>query len=233
MSMFRQIEWTDEQVANFWNYKSQNGAQDYFTDLNGNGVIQKIKSRISLNQIKVMDFGAGPGFLTKKLLDAGASVFPLDFSPDSLAALKLRCPNVEKTILYSEEASSLDVDLITFIETIEHLSEEKLTEVFTKLKGYLKKDGILFVTCPNDEDLSKSMICCPNCNTEFHRVQHMRSLNASSLANILERYGFESIEVGVTNFKYSGLKGYFFNKLKKLKGKKFPHLYAFARLKRL
>lgn len=231
MSKFRQIEWSDEQVANFWDYKSQNDAQDYFTDRYGNAVIRKIKSRISLNQIKVLDFGAGPGFLTKRLLDAGAAVFPLDFSPDSLAALKLRCPNVEKTILYSEETSNLDVDLITLIETIEHLSEEKLTEVFTKLKGFLKPDGILFLTCPNDENLSKNMICCPNCNSEFHRVQHMRSLDESSLANILQRYGFESIEVGVTNFKYSGLQGYFFNGLKKFKGKKLPHLYAFAKLK--
>ena len=55
------------------------------------------------------------------------------------------------------------------------------------------------VTTPNNEDLSKSLICNPIDGSLFHRWQHVRSWSKESLTKKLEDFNFKPITA--TNLK--------------------------------
>jgi ubiquinone/menaquinone biosynthesis C-methylase UbiE len=84
-------------------------------------------------------------------------------------------------------------DLVTCIETLEHLLDEMIPSTLQELHRLLKPRGIVFLTTPYDENLSESYICCPFCNLEFHKVQHVRSFNRDSIQQLLREYGFNII----------------------------------------
>ena len=47
------------------------------------------------------------------------------------------------------------------------------------------------MTAPDSEDLEKGAIYCPFCDSEFHRMQHLRSVTPASLRQLLDRAGFK------------------------------------------
>jgi 2-polyprenyl-3-methyl-5-hydroxy-6-metoxy-1,4-benzoquinol methylase len=122
------------------------------------------------------------------------------------------------------------------IEVIEHLDDHYLDITFKNIQKLLADDGILIITTPNDEDLSKSFILCPETNTLFHRWQHVRTWNIKSLRKYLEESGFRIINIGFTDFNYRFLKRTYYsikNIIKRLLfiyPSKPPHLYCIARL---
>jgi 2-polyprenyl-3-methyl-5-hydroxy-6-metoxy-1,4-benzoquinol methylase len=223
------IDWSSDQVSFFWDWMSEN-SPDYFTEHAGRGILSKAKQLLPESTKKVLDFGSGPGFLTKLLAEEFDEVFALDYSQESLQKLKKRVPNVSQVFLYSNSAQyeSVKVDAVFLIETIEHLDPMMKKEVLTKIKKLLSPGGKLFVSCPNEEDLRSNTICCPSCKTEFHRMQHVSSYSLNTLSAELEEFGFTIQTAGVTNFKY----GKFGQKIRELSspisGRKLPHLYAFA-----
>lgn len=223
------IAWSSDQVSFFWDWMSEN-SPDYFTEHAGRGIVSKAKQLLPESTEKVLDFGSGPGFLTKLLAEEFSEVFALDYSQQSLHKLKNRVPAVSQIFLYSDSAQyeSVKVDAVFLIETIEHLDPTMKKEVFAKIKKLLSPGGKLFVSCPNEEDLLGNTVCCPSCRTEFHRMQHIGSYSQNTLSAELQDFGFTVETVGVTNFKY----GRFGQKIRELfspiRGRKLPHLYAFA-----
>ena len=81
--------------------------------------------------------------------------------------------------------------MITCIETIEHLKDEDLTRLLAELRRLVKPDGLIVITTPFNEDMDSGYIFCPFCEAEFHRMQHMRSFNVSSLELLLTQQGLE------------------------------------------
>lgn len=225
----KKIAWSSEQVSFFWDWMSEN-SPDYFTERAGRGILVKAKQLLPETTYKVLDFGSGPGFLTQLLVEDFNEVFALDYSEESLNKLEVRVPRVSRAFLYSksEEYESVKVDAIFLIETIEHLDPKMKKEVFGKIKQLLSPGGKLFVSCPNEEDLRSNTVCCPSCRTEFHRMQHVDSYSRDSLAAELEGFGFTVEAVGVTNFKHGKIGQKIKELVSPIRGKKLPHLYAFA-----
>ena len=48
---------------------------------------------------------------------------------------------------------------------------------------------MLVITTPNAEDLAENLNYCPFCDTEFHRWQHLRSLNHQDVDSLLRASG--------------------------------------------
>ena len=49
------------------------------------------------------------------------------------------------------------------------------------------------ITTPFCENLDDELIICPNCNSRFHRFQHLRSVNSEQLISRAEAAGFSAI----------------------------------------
>jgi len=230
-------EWTEEAVKRFWDYESQ-FPQNYFTFQCGNFLIKRFK-RYFMKNARILDYGSGPGFLIPHLLRKKTRVTALEFSQYSLDLINEKFSGNPGFIgAYSTEkllSQKSQFDTITLIEVIEHLDDHYLNITFKSIQKLLADDGILIITTPNDEDLNKSFILCPETNTLFHRWQHVRSWNAASLRKYLEESGFRIIKTGASNFAAGFLERAYIEIKKIIKRlilmqpPKPPHLYCIAK----
>ena len=86
------MEWTPERIECFWDHEERS-PENYFSYQHG-GVNAASCSRFLQGQNVILDFGCGPGFLIKHLLQQfegeSKEIFGADISEDSLATLNMR-----------------------------------------------------------------------------------------------------------------------------------------------
>lgn len=233
---YKLLVWTDEKVQRYWNYISQ-FPEHYFTYQVGANLAKIIKRYTRENE-NLLDYGSGPGFLIKHLLELKIEVSALEFSTGSLEKIRSTYGGHKRfNGAYSIEEldkTNSRFNIITLIEVIEHLDDHYLELTFNNILRLMKPGGYLIITTPNDEDLSKSYICCPETNELFHRWQHVRSWNVESLGAFLKKMGFDIHIIKATNFNKSPLSQFTSYPVQLLKeiirGKpatnELPHLYC-------
>jgi SAM-dependent methyltransferase len=213
MTFEHQIEWNDKNVSRLWDYYSRTPpySEIYFSKVLGDRILKK--SGLPLNQeIDVLDFGCGPGFIWEHLCKLGSAwnYTGLDFSPDSVAKLRTNAkdrPKFKGVHHISQLPVSLPsehYDVVLMIEVVEHLKDEYLDSALSEARRLLKRGGVLVITTPNDEDLSKSTRFCPDCGALFHEWQHVRSWTVASLANRLKQHGFDLCKAHTLDFVAHG-----------------------------
>lgn len=231
-------EWDSNSVSEFWDFVS--GQEDkYFTNQVGDEIIKFSKNYFNERSI-ILDYGSGPGFLTRKLLDKNFKVAALDFSQCSVKVLKDKL-NTYPNFIGAYDFNQINVfkqkfDIIFVIEVVEHLNDEFLNELLDNVYNLLSENGKVIITTPNKERLEDSYIYCPFSDVVFHRWQHVRSWNKDSLNKKLNEKGFKNNKMVETHFfnkpKWSGLNrktaASFLEYLKLCIEKKKPHLVAIA-----
>ena len=116
-----------------------------------NSTLMMADNLIENNQKKALDFGAGTGNLTSKLLQMGYSVTAIDISPEMCAILKKRYESYltsqRLTVINSpiEDMSfeKDEFDLITCYSVLHHFPDYKST--LWRLTAFLKKGGVMYV----------------------------------------------------------------------------------------
>jgi SAM-dependent methyltransferase len=104
-----------------------------------------------------------------------------------------------------------------------------LGRLLETMRRMLKPEGVAIITTPNREELEKSQIFCPQCQSVFHRWQHVRSWDASSLSSAAWAHGLDVVETVETDFRAHfrvSRRRWFRRKLRELRGGKLrtPHL---------
>ncbi len=192
-------DWTAADIAVFWDWQSKNAnrQQQYFTAVMAPAIVQFLKKK-GLLKGNVLDYGCGAGHLLEQMLiHAEVNFYGLDFSADSIDETKgrtLNKPDLKELVLIDKLPSSFkdeQFDLITLIETIEHLQDEALHATMQELFRILKPNGKIFITTPFNENLNEHLNFCPFCKSEFHEMQHMQSFNIVSLKTLAALYGFK------------------------------------------
>jgi 2-polyprenyl-3-methyl-5-hydroxy-6-metoxy-1,4-benzoquinol methylase len=207
------VIWTSEKIGRFWDYENnERKISPWFTMLVGDGIWNFTKKFIPVNA-KILDYGAGQGFLSEHILKQTnkQKAHTIDCSEFSVAGLKhieeklSSFNNFGKTVLI--KTFPLDVpdhsyDVIYFIEAIEHLTDEYLIPTLQEFKRLLKKNGILIVSTPNDENLDNYKYHCPDCGCVFHYMQHIRSFNSETLSSLMREVSFNTLFCGATDFNF-------------------------------
>jgi 2-polyprenyl-3-methyl-5-hydroxy-6-metoxy-1,4-benzoquinol methylase len=254
-------QWTPETIKKYWEWCSANPylQKEYFSYQVGQGIISAI-SKITKIQGNVLDYGCGVGYLLEYLLkNNNALIYGVDFSFEAINKVNEKFKNLSNfkgAVIIQEFPLPFPddfFDIITCIETIEHLQEENLKQLIVEFRRIIKKDGIIFFTTPNNEDLNKNMIYCPFCDTLFHKVQHVNSFDSNSLRILLEKNqlvvkkcsGIDFLElsrkkVSFIDYSLKMIIHGIFRRIKKViecfikqkkdndKTKYLPHLYAVA-----
>jgi 2-polyprenyl-3-methyl-5-hydroxy-6-metoxy-1,4-benzoquinol methylase len=193
----RSLEWTPELVGRFWDNQAKAQVHDdYFTFMVGAEITEFVSYATDLRGRHVLDYGCGPGYLVDHLLTRGARVTAADYSAETLNKVNERFRGrdgfegavqiTEGTIAVADQS----VDLITCIETIEHMFEDARAKLLTEFRRVLKPGGYVLLTTPNCEDLDRFSVYCPHCGHVFHRMQHLCSWTKQSLTQFLSDGGF-------------------------------------------
>jgi 2-polyprenyl-3-methyl-5-hydroxy-6-metoxy-1,4-benzoquinol methylase len=214
----REVVWTKEKVARFWEYYSTfNAVEDnYFSKQLGDTVIKFVKRHIKLNG-NVLDYGCGPGFLIEKLLEDQISCSGLDAVESNVKIIetKFEANPYFKGAHYADklptEIQDEQFDIVFLIETIEHLLQDDLQMVLKEIYRLIKKGGKLVITTRNNEDLDARKIICPDCGGVFHVMQHTSSWTTHSTSNLMAEIGFKKIICTATTFRPMTLWGYYKN----------------------
>ena len=158
-------------------------------------------------QTNHLDYGCGNGDLLNLLIkDSKCQYYGLEYSEESAKGVESRMSNFDNwngcSVLKSfpSDLEAEKFNLITFIETIEHLKDKMLDQTLSEIHRLLKKNGYVVITCPYDENLEDNHVFCPFCNSEFHRMQHMRTFDKTTLPALMETYGFKTVYCQNVNF---------------------------------
>lgn len=196
-----EADWTPEVVRRFWNWFAPRAEHEdvYFSRQVGAALVRILRLAGALRG-KILDFGCGPGYLLHAICEQSDVLgYGVDYSPVSV---ERTCKRVGSLANF-RGASVIDgfpvpfdaefFDAITCIETIEHVPSRDLEPLLREIFRLLKPAGTALFTTPCDEDFDGAQSYCPFCDSEFHRMQHLRPFGPADLREALEAAGFEVV----------------------------------------
>lgn len=197
-----ELEWTPDRVGRIWDFYSSTAAYRtaFFSAHSGAAIVKKANALIGLDGKSVLDFGCGRGDLIEPLLAHGAGVTGLEFSRDAAEESKRRfqgSPRFKGVVVTEDLPSELTetFDAVFLIEVLEHLLPEQVETTLAEVHRLTKPGGSVVVTTPNAEILGEGSVHCPECGATFHRWQHQRTLDTTSISALFADHGFRARHV--------------------------------------
>lgn len=192
--MPEQLSWTPALVNRFWDAIAESRLGELaFGKLAGPYVLMAAKRYLRRGG-RHLDFGAGDGHFARHLVNDGFPTAAFEPSPSRQAAI---AANIGTSSLFlgciGPDYQGPPFEVIFMLEVIEHILEDALPDVFALLNRLLVHDGLLIISTPNQEDLELNAAVDPRDKVIFHRWQHVRSVSAESLTDLLARFGFEPV----------------------------------------
>ncbi|HTZ40604.1 MAG TPA: class I SAM-dependent methyltransferase [Syntrophales bacterium] len=210
------LVWDDEKIGRFWNFVSEREPwrNEFFSKQVGAGVMNLLKDLVPMKG-DALDYGCGSGDMLQHLLAAGMRCEGIDFSANNVEAVNRRFQGHRDWKGASTHSGvnltypDAHFDLVTCLETLEHVLPEKVPTLIADLRRVLKpKTGVLFVTVPHSEKLVDKNVYCPECGSVFHPYQHLCSFTVDSLEKLIAGFGFRTLLCDKTNFAVFQRKGF-------------------------
>jgi SAM-dependent methyltransferase len=192
--------WTRTSIGRFWDLVAREPRLQklYFSQYYAVHIIEL--ARIAgLERGPVLDYGCGPGYLAKALVESGYDTTALEFSEASAERVnRLISPATNWHGCITSQAVPTPLPDAAFswifsIETYEHLLDEWIDGYFREMLRLLRPGGQLLLTTPYMEDLDDCLIVCPACETRFHRWGHLRSVRSSELMSRARNAGYDVV----------------------------------------
>jgi SAM-dependent methyltransferase len=201
------LQWTPAHVQRYWDWWSTNPdlTETYFSLQCGDDILGEGARIIPLRGV-LADLGCGPGHLLEKALGRGLSAMGCDSSAHSLAVAERRLAGrpgfqgVKRTLDGRVPFADGSADVVTVIETVEHLPDPVLGALLAEAWRVTRPGGHVIVTTPNEEPLGEAKVMCPDCGCVFHQFQHVRTFTAATLASHLEAAGFQTVHCRALQF---------------------------------
>lgn len=201
------IEWDELRTQRLWNYYSTSDAHrsTYFGETVGEHFVRILRRKgVLRGRRKIVDISCGTGAIIGALLrTAGDDCQVVGFDISELSVERTNARNQGNPCFvgafpimgYPTSLEEASVDLLILTEVIEHLDDSALQAVLGECRRVLAPTGMLVLTTPNEENLAREHVLCPECGCTFHRWQHRRSWSAALLAGALLQAGFRNVTV--------------------------------------
>lgn len=212
------LEWNDEKVARFWNFRNNYKPYDgtWFTEKAGKALLNLVAKHASLKG-KLLDYGTGKGFLIQHIIEKYPDVemYACDFTDSVVMETDEKFKNnpafkgcLHITGLPSAYEENY-FDLVFLIETIEHLTDNYLNATLREINRILKPGGYIIITTPFDEPIENNFVHCADCGATFHHMQHIRSWNVRSLSKVTALFNYSVVWCKGVNIKWYSNRGFF------------------------
>jgi len=189
-------------TSSFWNEKLKHdsglNAQDGMTK-------DRIKTAFEFlprNAKKILDIGAGNGFIEELLSSKDVKVFGNDFSDVSVKNLKNKFKGrFRKESIHKMRYPKRSFDAVFALEVLEYVVPSKIFNLLKKIKEILKKNGSLIISIPTNEGLEK-MKSNPSGHTRTYtenlirtelKIAGFRIIKLKTLYAFKNFYGFKKI----------------------------------------
>lgn len=153
-----------------------------------------LATRLPPNSL-VINIGVGSGQFERLAHKRGHRVLSLDPDVRSLHAAHAEYDIVSVAAVIDHlPFRDQSVDVVVVSEVIEHLNDTTLAVGLSDIRRILKPGGTLLGTVPFNENLQAAEVVCPHCGAVFHKVGHVQTFSASTLADLLRPY-FQDVSV--------------------------------------
>lgn len=148
--------------------------------------------RFSVPRGLLVEVGAGFGTFAALAGQSGrfARILAIEPTPDVAAACRARGIEVIERRIEEVAAEEVNADVVVSFEVIEHLFAP--TEFVAQARRLLKPGGLLVLTCPNGQGFDIAMLGPHSLAVD---PQHVNLFNPDSLPRLLERHGFQTLDV--------------------------------------
>lgn len=203
------IVWDEEKSNRLYDFVAKSHVKEsmYFGYQVGKGIVNFCKFFVpNIKQCKCLDYGCGLGHIIGYFLEEDINIFGVDMSEESVDAVNKKYfgrRNWGGAKVFDGNRLPYEdnmFDLITCTEVIEHILPKHMELFLSELKRILKPGGRLLLTTPNNEDFSVNSICCPECNTIFHKHGHCNKFAATDLKELMENHAYRTIMCNATDF---------------------------------
>jgi ubiquinone/menaquinone biosynthesis C-methylase UbiE len=166
---------------------------------------------------RVLDVGAGTGWLSEMLAERGFETSAVDLGLDSIRRAKKRLegksaqPSFFEGDVYALPCRSGSFDACVAVEILEHL--EKPADALLEIARVLRPGGFLVVATPFREKIEQ--ILCIHCNRKTPANAHLHSFDENTLPELLKSAGFipdrtvRIVSRPAERFGLAGLTGFF------------------------
>lgn len=203
------IIWNVDNINRLWAYYASldMDGTNYFGYQAGMAIVHLCSFFVdNLQECEVLDYGSGMGHIIERFLDKKVNISGVDMSKEEVEIVNRKYsgnPYFHGVKLFDGKALPFKDDnfsLITCTECIEHILPEHMDNLLDELYRVLKPGGVILFTTPNEEELRKEEMCCPECNTIFHKYGHVSTFSAKSLTGLIEKHNYETILCATTDF---------------------------------
>lgn len=162
-----------------------------------------IRPYIRKNDV-VIDFGCGPGFLSKHLAHASKNVFAADISSGVLECAKIISSSEKISYLLvknlNKAVADKSVDAVFTLAVIQHVTDAVFGEILKMSFDKLKSGGLIVFHVPIEAKGWKSEKQCRHDRSIYGRLKWKYGLNCFSrtekeIRKLLKKYHFKEIEI--------------------------------------
>lgn len=161
-----------------------------------------LKLHLSCSKPKIIDIGAGHGYLVKKLHEANYDIDAADLFPEIFYYDKIICKKID--ITQNLPLADNSYDILLAVEVMEHIHDHDL--FFGEAHRILKPNGKLIFTTPNILSLKSRIRFLfsgfyysfkPLDHNNNDGLQHVASLTIDQYRNLAIRNGFNKINFDI------------------------------------
>jgi 2-polyprenyl-3-methyl-5-hydroxy-6-metoxy-1,4-benzoquinol methylase len=148
---------------------------------------------------RVLDVGCGEGRFAAELVRAGAQVVAVDVAEEALRRARSRHPELDLRLLAPEgpwELEDASFDVVWAGEVIEHVADTAAW--LSEVRRVMRSGGSLVATTPAHGRLTLARLALSARAFAEHfdpLGDHLRFYDRSTLAQLLDGFGFEQIKV--------------------------------------
>jgi ubiquinone/menaquinone biosynthesis C-methylase UbiE len=153
----------------------------------------------------LLEMGPGYGDFIKKaskhFKSTGVDITKqnIDYLNDTIKNVEFIC--IKPSSLLPIPDNSFDIFVAS--EVFEHLSDQDLRKYTKEARRVIKKDGIIVITVPANENLRHNECCCPECSHVFHRWGHKQQFTKERFQKLFRGYNITVQKVFMPTFTNS------------------------------
>ena len=185
--------------AKIWSHFQNEGLASFDAARPRHDFLSRKLARLARGNPRLLNIGAGSGYMEKLMLARGWRVSTLD--PDERAIARLKASGVDARCGVIEQMPFEEgrFDIVAASEVLEHLDDRQRGIGLGECRRVLRGGGIFAGTVPWRENLSAEEVLCPQCTLKFHRWGHQKSFTIEALHSELAAV-FDDVSVGRTAF---------------------------------